>query len=80
MEKHTYLMKKILVLIIAAMAVVTVNAQSIENSSGSSTGSISSDGTIENSSGSTVGKITSDGTIENSSGSTIGKITSSGEN
>jgi len=45
----------------------------IENSSGSTVGKVTSDGTVENSSGSTIGKITDDGSVENSSGSTIGR-------
>ena len=68
-------MKKLHLLAIALMVTCVAGAQSIENSSHSTTGYINSDGTIENSSHSTAGYITSSGEIENSSHSTIGYIT-----
>jgi hypothetical protein len=70
-------MKKILVLAFVALS-FGLSAQTLRNSSNSTIGSISSDGTVRNSSNSTIGKIESDGTIRNSSNSTIGKIESNG--
>lgn len=71
-------MKKLFILASAMLLTVGMYAQSITNSSHSTTGYIKSDGTIENSSHSTVGYVKSDGTVENSSHSTIGYVKSDG--
>ena len=65
-------MKKYLFLLVALLTFGIASAQSITNSSYSTTGYIKSDGTIQNSSYSTIGHIKDDGTVQNSSYSTIG--------
>jgi hypothetical protein len=57
---------------------VSLGAVTIRNSSGSTVGSVESDGTIRNSSNSSVGKIENDGTVRNGSNSSVGKIESDG--
>ena len=61
-----------------AYADVSLGAVTIRNASGSTVGSVESDGTIRNSSNSSVGKIDKDGTVRNSSNSSVGKIESDG--
>src|SRR6185312_15245633 len=71
-------MKKLIIIALITTVTSCLNAQTIENSSHSTTGYINSDGTIENSSHSTVGYVRNDGTIENSSHSTIGYVRNDG--
>lgn len=65
-------------LIISALFTLNTGAQTIQNSSYSTTGYVKSDGTIQNSSYSTVGHIKEDGTIQDASYRTIGHIKSDG--
>ena len=71
-------MKKLFFAIAAFGIIACTQAQTIENSSHSTTGYIKSDGTIQNSSYSTVGYVKSDGTVQNSSYSTIGYVKEDG--
>ncbi len=65
--------KLLLILIVAFLSITFAQAQSIQSTSGSTTGYIKSDGTIQNSSRSVIGYI-KDGVIQNKSRSTIGYI------
>ena len=70
--------KLFLIVLLASLSCVTVSlsAQTLRNTSGSSIGKVESDGTVRNASGSRIGRIERDGTIRNSSGSSIGKAES----
>ena len=71
------LMRTLLLSLTIAVA-TTAGAQTLQNSSRSTTGYIKSDGTVQNSSRSTTGYIKSDGTVQNSSRSTIGYVKQDG--
>ena len=66
-------LRVLLLSVVLMMASGVAMAQTVRNGSGSSIGTIESNGTIRNSSGSSVGRFDSDGTVRNSSGSSIGK-------
>ena len=58
--------------LVAMMATLPMEAQTVRNSSNMKVGSIESNGTIRNSSNMYIGKIESDGTVRNGSNMTIG--------
>ena len=82
-NKNQMTMKRPLYLLIAAcifcysLSSQKVSAQTIRNSSGSSIGTIESNGTVRNASGSSFAQFDSDGTVRKN-GSSIGKIESDG--
>ena len=69
---------RLFICILFFISAFSINAQTIENSSYSTTGYIKPDGTIQNSSYSTVGYFKKDGTVQNSSYSTIGYVKEDG--
>ena len=73
------MMRRILALIVLAIAACTAaSAQAVEDSSRSTIGYIGSDGTVESKSRSTIGYFRPNGAVENSSRSTIGYIRKDG--